>query len=653
VIQIQTISKQYGSKVLFENASAHWSSQSKVALVGPNGAGKSTLIRMLLGQETPDQGGIRRPKQATVGHLAQELPTFQARSVLEEVLRQEGRREALLLAKHEVEAQLENDPAAASDEDLLHRYGRILEEWEAFDESRFEARAKSILSGMGFQEKDWGRALSEFSGGWLMRVALARLLLQSPDLLILDEPTNHLDLESVLWLEGFLSRFRGAVLLVSHDRAFLNRIVTEVLEIDQKRLWSYRGNLDAYALQKAERLAVLQAQQAAQQAKINQMEAFIDRFGAKATKARQAQSRLKQLEKLEAERVELPEQRQTIRFRFPPAPPSGKEVITARGCGIAYGQQVIFQNWDWILPRKARVALVGRNGAGKTTLLKLLSRQLTPSSGDLFLGHQVELGYYAQHQAESLHADWTVLKELEAAAPHLPVSQIRGIAGAFLFSGDSVEKRCGVLSGGEKARVALAKLLLSPSNLLVLDEPTNHLDADSRAVLLEALKHYEGTLILVSHDRDFVAPLVDTVLEIHPETQTVIPLLGSYGDYLERKQRELQSAVAVGASPSGMASAPAPGSQSVGGGGGLSQGSEPRAPSNNQRKAWERRCNELEGLIEELEGRQKELHALLADPLFYEKKSQVASVLEEQRQLDHSLETHLGEWESLLGLLNP
>jgi ATP-binding cassette subfamily F protein 3 len=631
VLSINGLAKQYGSKILFEGATAHIGQRSRIALVGPNGAGKSTLIRLILGHEEPDTGSVARASHLAIGHLAQEAPKFSGHTVLSETMRLDGRRERLLQAKKEMETAFEKMHASETE---LDRYGRIMEELEHLDEYRLEARAKEILTGMGFKSAELDRPLTQFSGGWLMRVALSRVLLMDPDLLLLDEPTNHLDLESLLWLEEFLQGYRGAMLLVSHDRAFLNRMVHEVLEIDQRKLWIYRGNLDAYVLQKEERLEILRAQYAGQQAKIAEIEAFVDRFGAKATKARQAQSRLKQLEKME--RIELPEHRATVRFTFPPAPHSGKEVVTLKDGSLSYGEKTVFKNLDWVMTRGSRVAIVGVNGAGKTSLLKLLSGQLAPTAGTLKLGHQVAVGYYAQHQAESLDMRKTVFEELRDAAPELPLSRIRGVAGAFLFSGDAIEKKCSVLSGGEKARVALAKLLLSPSNFLILDEPTNHLDADSRAILLDALLEFEGTLCLVSHDREFIGPLVTSVLEIipHETGSEVIPLVGSYDDYLARKMREAaQSNAKKDERPAARAEKEeAPARTGI---------------SNNQRRAWERERDKLESEIAKLERRQAELHELLADNKTYEDKERSLAAIEEQRVLEKTMGEKLARWEEL------
>jgi ATP-binding cassette subfamily F protein 3 len=664
MLHLHGISKQFGSKVLFEGAEAHIGHRSRVALIGPNGAGKSTLIRIVLAQESADSGRVSRANHLSIGHLAQEVPKFSGRTVLAEVMSLGGRREELLLARTELEESFATSPEAASDPAALERYGRLLEEIEHLDEYRLEARAKEILSGMGFRTADFDRGVNEFSGGWLMRVALSRVLLMDPDLLLLDEPTNHLDLESLLWLEEFLKGFRGAMLLVSHDTAFLNRMVHEVLEIDQRKLWTYRGNLDAYALQKEERLVVLRAQAKGQDAKMAELEAFIARFGAKATKARQAQSRAKQLEKLEEARIELPDDRSTVRFRFPPAPHSGREVITMKKATMRYGQKTVFRDLDWVIQRGSRVAIVGVNGAGKTTLLKIIAGQLDASEGLIKHGHEVKVGYYAQHQAESLNMGKTIIQELEATAPDMAISQVRAIAGAFLFSGDAVEKKCGVLSGGEKARVALAKLLLSPANFLVLDEPTNHLDVESRGILLEALQDFDGTLCLVSHDRDFVAPLVDTVLEIEPAADgsgsRVQKLIGGYEDYLQKKLQEASvsarrpPAQAGGTKASTTASNPS--STAASGAASATTSSSGGAPgaggvSNNQKRSWERERDKLEAEIAALEKKQGDLHELLADTATYEDKQKSIRLGEEQRTLEQALGSKLARWEELCNLL--
>ena len=590
-----------------------------------------------------------------IGYLAQELPKFENRTVMEEVMRLDGRREEILAQKADLEEKMLHLSGNPGDDVILQAYARVLEEVDALDEYRLPSRAEQILEGVGFRQQDFHRNLSELSGGWLMRVALGRVLLLQPDLLILDEPTNHLDLESLLWLEEFLKNYPGAILMVSHDRLFLNKLVNEVWELDQKKINGYNGNLDAFVIQKEERLKLLEAQFEGQQQKIAELQSFIDRFGAKATKARQAQSRQKQLDKMEL--IELPEDRSNMQFRFPPCPQSGKEVVTMKNAAVRYGEgelaKTIFTKFDWILQRGSRVAIVGVNGAGKTTLLKTLAQGLENgvqlSEGTLKLGHNVKVGYYSQMQAETLHLEWSILQELESTAPHLEIAQVRAIAGAFLFTGDDVLKKIKVLSGGEKARVALAKLLLTPNNFLLLDEPTNHLDSDSREVLLQALLKYNGTLCLVSHDRDFVAPLVDQLLEI--ESQRVTPLIMTYEEYLEKKVQETRErmkrttklttlspkvvvAESVGKTPEAQSSAPV----------------ESKI-SNNQRRAWENELKKTEKEIAVLEKRQYELNQQLSTEDFSNAANRLRELIDEQTKNQVSLDQKLSRWEELGSLL--
>lgn len=638
MLQIQNVSKQFGSKILFEDAQGHISHRSRVALIGPNGAGKSTLIKMVMDLESPDEGKISKVSHLAIGYLPQEVPKMSGRTVLEETLRLDGRREDVLKAKNELETLFSESTPQASDPLLLERYGRVLEELENLDEYRLESRAKAILGGMGFLEKDFHRPLTEFSGGWLMRVALSRILMLDPDLLLLDEPTNHLDLESLLWLEEFLRKSRGALLVISHDTAFLNRIVNEVFEIDQKRLWKYSGNIDAYVVQKEERLKVLRAEYAGQQAKIAEVEAFVAKFGAKASKARQAQSRLKQIEKMDL--IELPAERSTVAFRFPPVPHCGKDIVAVREASLKFPEKNLFHNLNWLIRKGTRTAIVGVNGAGKTSLLKLLAQQILPTGGEVRLGSDVKVGYYSQMQAETLNMENTVIQELESVAPDWPVAQVRAVAGAFLFSGEAVHKKCKVLSGGEKARVALAKLLLSPSNFLILDEPTNHLDVESRDMLLSALMDYSGTLCLVSHDREFVAPLVDRLLEIEPNPQgsEVIHSTQTYEEYLERKIREAKSALSSEYSPSKESKIEATSASS-------------KKASNNQIRSWQREKEKIESTIELLERQKGEILAEMSEPQSYGDQNQVKNLIERQQDIEKKLESSYLRWEELSLLL--
>ncbi len=655
MLQIQAVSKSFGSKVLFEGVRANLDARSRIALVGPNGAGKSTLIKMILGGEHPDQGAIVLHPHVRVGHLAQELPKFEDRTILDEVMSLGGRRGEILARKAWLEHEMQSREAGPAQDSVLSAYAKVLEELDSFDEFRLPSRAERILEGVGFRSRDFGRKLSEFSGGWLMRVALARVLLLNPDMLILDEPTNHLDLESLLWLEEFLKGYPGAILMVSHDRVFLNKLVNGVWEIDQRRIETYSGDLDAFVVQKEERLKVLEARAQGQEAKAAELRAFIERFGAKASKARQAQSRMKQLEKLESlEKIELPQATSGIGFRFPPCPKSGSVVATIKGLQVRVGagtqdEKTLFSGLDWIVKRGTRTAIVGVNGAGKTTLLRALARSLGNgaefTAGEFRLGHEVRIGYYSQLQAETLDLESTILEELESTAPTLEIARIRGVAGAFLFRGDDVEKKIKVLSGGEKARVALAKLLLTPNNFLLLDEPTNHLDADSREVLLSALQEYDGTLCLVSHDRDFVAPLADQLLEI--ENHKVIPLVIPYEEYLEKKTRETREKIKQSSRSGTLAAA----TRTLGATSDAPAESKAPKISNNQRKAWEREFQLIEASIADLEERIRELNDRIASGDFEKDAGKIRAWIEEQSALQLELDAKMTRWEELGGLL--
>jgi ATP-binding cassette subfamily F protein 3 len=637
LLQIRNLSKQYGSKILFQNVDVNLEDRSRIALIGPNGAGKSTLIQMIMGHELTDEGMITLHPGAVIGHLAQELPHFSDRTILEEAMQLDGRREEVLKLKAKIEAQLETQ----SDPELLNEYSKVLEQFDAFDEYRLPSRAAELLEGVGFQKSDFNRNLNEFSGGWKMRVALARILLMQPNLLILDEPTNHLDLESLLWLEEFLQNYPGAILVVSHDRAFLNRLVQDVWEIDQKKIVSYHGNLDAFVTQKEERLKVLEAQFEGQQAKVAEIRAFVERFGAKASKAKQAQSRLKQLEKMDL--IEIPDQQSTVHFRFPSCQPSGKEVVTLKNAGIRFGQKQVFAKCDWLLRRGTKVAIVGVNGAGKTTLLKALADQIPFTDGVFQLGHQVQIGYYSQLQAETLNLNLTILEELEATAPKMTLAEVRGVAGAFLFTGESVHKKIRVLSGGEKARVALARLLLQPHNFLLLDEPTNHLDAESREVLLNAIQNYTGTVCLVSHDRDFVGPLVDELLEI--DQGQVHRLICSYDEYVLKKTIEAKDRMKGPvkrnqneARTADTAKNPAPSRTS---------------PSNNQIQYWKKEIKNIVAEISKIERRQSEINDQLLLPETLNQSSVLNDLIHEQTKNQLLLDQKLNRWEELSILLEP
>jgi len=511
MISIQQISKRFGGRVLFREASLRIGMEDRVALVGPNGAGKTTLIEMIAGRLTPDAGTIAINKKAVIGYLTQELEAHEGKTVLDEVL--SGSADVSSLEHHMrlLEEEIATAPAEAA-EDLLAHYGELQTKYENLGGYSREARAREVLFGLGFKEKHLARPMEMLSGGWRMRAALAKLLLSGPDVLLLDEPTNHLDLESVIWLESFLAVYAGAILLISHDRNFMNRLATRIAEVDRQQLVSYTGNYDQFVALKAQTQEILEATAKNQQKKIDQTQAFVDRFRAQATKARQVQSRIKMLEKME--KVETAPRQKRVRFSFPEPPRSGESVIRLIDVDKSYDDNPIYRGLNVELRRGERVALVGPNGAGKSTLLKLLAGVLPYEKGERKLGHNVTQAYYAQHQLDLLTPDNTVLDEITLAAPLEEQSFLRAILGRFLFSGDDAKKKVAVLSGGEKSRLALAKMLIRPANFLLMDEPTNHLDIPSREAFEQALDSYEGAMLAVTHDRYFIDRFAQRVLAL-------------------------------------------------------------------------------------------------------------------------------------------
>ncbi len=534
MIYLQNLKKQFGPRVLFDDISFHLRPQERVGLVGENGMGKTTLFRAIVGQEGLDGGTIVLRKGARAAMLAQELEHAEG-SVLERVMLgdshfSEVQREMKRLEKDE--AYHQRDP-----EEWSRRYGHLQHEFERLGGYERESRAKTILLGLAFKPDQLHQPLSEFSGGWRMRAELARLLLQGPDVLLLDEPTNHLDLQSVIWLESFLKNYDGSILLISHDRRFLNALVGRVVELDRGRLSVYAGNYDAYETLKEERIAQLEAQAANQNRRVAQVEKFIERFRAKNTKATQVQSKIKMLEKMD--KVETFQQSKTIRFRFPQPVRTGRIVADLKHLYKSYGAVRVYQDFSILLERGWKVALVGENGAGKSTLLKLLAGQVDYDRGEIKLGTNVTRAYFAQHQNETLNGRHTVLESLEEVAGHLLRTEKQNILGAFLFSGDDVQKKVRVLSGGERSRLSLARMLASPASFLLLDEPTNHLDMRSCEMLAAALADYEGTLVTISHDRYFLDGIINRVWEV--DAGTVKEYVGSYSDYERAKARETET----------------------------------------------------------------------------------------------------------------
>lgn len=534
MIRLDSISKQNGHHLLFIEASAAIHKGEKVGLVGPNGAGKTTLFRMITGEEQPDEGQVAVDRGVTIGYFSQDVGEMSGRSAVAEVMDGAGPVSTVASELKELEAAMA-DPERADDmEDIIARYGDVQARFEELDGYALEGRAREVLAGLGFDQDMMDGDVGGLSGGWKMRVALARILLMNPDAMLLDEPSNHLDLESLIWLEHFLGGYEGALLMTSHDREFMNRIVTKVVEIDGGALTAYSGDYEFYAQQRALNEKQQQAQFERQQAMLAKEIAFIERFKARASHAAQVQSRVKKLEKIE--RVEPPRQRQTVVFDFPPAPRSGEDVVSLKNVHKRYGDRRIYEGLDFMVRRRERWCVMGINGAGKSTLLKLVAGAAQPDDGTVTVGGSVKMGYFAQHAMDLLDGERTVFQSLEDAFPQAGQGSLRALAGAFGFSGDDVEKRCRVLSGGEKARLVMAKMLYDPPNFLVLDEPTNHLDLATKEMLITALADYEGTMLFVSHDRHFLAALSNRVLELTPEG--VHQYVGGYTEYVARTGHE-------------------------------------------------------------------------------------------------------------------
>jgi ATPase subunit of ABC transporter with duplicated ATPase domains len=539
MISFSNVSKQYGRQILFVETSFQINPGEKIGLVGPNGAGKTTLFRMIVGEEAPDDGEVSVPKKLTIGYFRQDVEEMSGRSVLDEAIAGSGRLGDL---HHELEdlQQAMTDPERAGDMDrILERFGEVQEDYEHLGGYALEGKAREVLHGLGFDDERIDGDVGALSGGWKMRVAMARVLLGRPDVLLMDEPTNHLDIESIIWLEEFLTSQPGSLFMTSHDRDFMNRIVTKIAEIDSGEVTMYAGNYDFYERERAIREANREAAYARQQAMFAKEQRFIDRFQTHAAKAAQVQSRIKALDKIE--RVTPPKKRVVVKFEFRDPPRSGDQVAVLEQVDKAYGRRVIYDGLNMTIRRGERWAVMGRNGAGKTTLLKIVAGQLPPDGGEVRLGISVKLGYFAQQSLELLDPNLTILEQLQKDFPQDGVGVLRSLAGAFQFSGDDVDKKIRALSGGEKSRLVLARMLYDPPNFLVLDEPTNHLDLATKEMLVDALKDFEGTMLFVSHDRSFLRGLSNRVLEIGGETGTEPQphlYLGSYVEYVERTGHE-------------------------------------------------------------------------------------------------------------------
>jgi ATPase subunit of ABC transporter with duplicated ATPase domains len=534
MIRIENISKQNGSQILFIEASAALQKGEKVGLVGPNGAGKTTLFRMITQQENPDEGQVCVERGITIGYFSQDVGEMSGRSAVSEVMDGAGPVSAVAAELADLEAAM-GDPARIDEiEQLVERYGEVQGRFEELDGYALEGRAREVLAGLSFTEEMMDGDVGALSGGWKMRVALGRILLMRPDAMLLDEPSNHLDLESLIWLEEFLKGYDGALLMTSHDREFMNRIVTKIVEIDGGGLTTYSGNYEFYEQQRAQNEKQQQAQFERQQAMLAKEIKFIERFKARASHAAQVQSRVKKLEKIE--KVEPPKRRQTVAFEFQPAPRSGDDVVSLKNVHKSYGRQTIYEGLNFTVSRKERWCVMGVNGAGKSTLLKLVTGFTQPDAGTVALSSTVKLGYFAQHAMDLLDGERTVFQTLEDSFPQAGQGALRSLAGCFGLSSNEVEKKCRVLSGGEKARLVMALMLFDPPNFLVLDEPTNHLDIATKEMLIAALSQYEGTMLFVSHDRHFLAALSNRVLELTPDG--IHNYGGGYTDYVARTGHE-------------------------------------------------------------------------------------------------------------------
>ncbi len=681
MIHVNRLNKRYGERILLEDVSWHVKKRDRVALSGPNGAGKTTLLRMLAGLEAPDEGEIRMASNTTIGYLPQDGIVHNGRTVREEVSLAFAELLRLKAEQHEIEDRLAKVTGGdgGEHETLLERYAEVTERFKHLGGYEVDARIADVLKGLGFSPADEDRMTEEFSGGWQMRIALAKLLLARPNVLLMDEPTNHLDLPARNWLEEYLKDYPGSVVLVSHDRYFLDATVKRVTEVGLKTLTDYHGNYSKYVVEHAAAMDRLREAHRRQSEEIEKATAFINRFRYQATKARQVQSRIKQLDRVE--RIEIPPERKRIRFKFPDAPKPGRVVLELKDVRRAYGDNVVLGKADLMVERGDRIGLVGPNGAGKSTLMRLLAGVDRPDGGQRLVGHNVVIDYFAQDQAAELNGARTVYEEMAAASPTTMVPLIRNILGGFLFSGDDVYKRVGVLSGGERNRLALARMLLNPSNVLLLDEPTNHLDLDSKEILLEALQDYGGTLVFVSHDRYFVDRLADKVVDVGGGQALLYP--GGYEDFLfwKKKQEEglapplptrekkavahLKESAPATAKPEPVRAPPAPVKAKVRGKG-EGKGTpapvtyDPLAPrlrpaaAAPDRQARERearkakaRLAEVEKRIAEKEQAVKDVEHLMASPGFYEDRAAAEKAVAQRQRLLQEVGVLMAEWEEL------